>query len=115
MPAGRSVPDCRRCRTASRPTWKCTVLQRCSVAGEGCLNTGCCKDPSLTCYVKNEHWADCRKSCEPGKVDPKSPKHLQSPWSCAPRCSVAGQGCLATGCCQKSGLQCFRKNEEWAD
>jgi len=95
--------------------WNCAKLTRCSVAGAGCMDTGCCQDQSLTCFVKNEHWADCKKACEPGKVDPNSPKDQQSPWSCEKKCSVAGDGCMATGCCQDPSLTCFEKNDKWAD
>lgn len=91
----------------------------CSAAGEGCLQTGCCKDKDLTCFTKNEHWADCKRTCEAGKIDPNSPKDLQSPWSCdtanATKCSKAGDGCLKTGCCQDSTTKCFVKNDHWAD
>jgi hypothetical protein len=95
--------------------WNCSKITRCSAAGDGCMSTGCCQDQSLTCFVKNDHWADCKKACEPGKVDPNSPQDQQSPWSCEKKCSVAGDGCLTTGCCQDPSLKCFKKNDKWAD
>jgi hypothetical protein len=96
--------------------WSCDVLGKCSAAGQGCMDTGCCQDSSLTCFVKNEYWADCKKSCEPGKVDPNSPADMQSPWTCEKKvCSEAGKGCMKTGCCQDRRLTCFVKNDHWAD
>jgi len=95
--------------------WNCTKLTKCSVAGKGCMDTGCCQDKALTCFVKNDHWADCKPKCEAGKVDPNSPKDLQSPWSCEKKCSKGGDGCLETGCCQDPQHTCFKKNDKWAD
>merc|ERR550532_3796943 len=93
--------------------WSCE--KKCSKGGDGCLETGCCQDPQHTCFKKNDKWADCKKTCEPGKVDPNSPKDEQSPWSCERKCSKAGDGCLKTGCCQDPSLTCFVKNDKWAD
>merc|ERR1711923_299899 len=56
--------------------------QVCSDAGKGCLNTGCCNDKSLTCFKKNDGWADCKPACEAGASDPNSPDDHKSPWSC---------------------------------
>jgi len=95
--------------------WSCKQIEKCSKAGEGCLETGCCRDPTRTCYMKNAEWADCRKSCKAGSIDPNSPKGTQAPWSCATRCSKAGDGCHKTGCCLDPDLVCYEKNEKWAD
>jgi len=32
-----------------------------------------------------------------------------------PSCSVAGDGCLSTQCCQDTKLKCYSKNKDWAD
>jgi len=79
---------------------------------EDCCSSQCCSDPSLTCYSKNEWWAQCRVSCTPG-IDPTDPVGFQTPWSCealplvgttsaAPSCSAEGAdrwGPNLGGCC----------------
>jgi hypothetical protein len=54
---------------------------RCSKSDEDCTQTKCCADGKNTCYEKNEYWAGCRPSCEPGIHEHDPPKH-QTPWSC---------------------------------
>jgi len=102
--------------------WGCEVLGEgsvCSKAGDGCLESGCCRDPSLTCFQKNDHWADCKSHCVAGAVDPNSQKKDQSPWGCnivgEKKCSKAGDGCLESGCCRDPSLTCYEKNDHWAD
>lgn len=50
---------------------------QCSAVGEDCRNTGCCIDPSLRCFVKNQWYAGCLRSCDPDA----SPEH-GAHWSC---------------------------------
>jgi len=83
---------------------------------EDCRSSQCCNDPSLTCYSKNQWWAECKATCTPG-IDPTDPVEFQTPWSCialpltgpttvAPQCSLAGAdrwGPSLGGCCD--GLQ----------
>jgi len=47
------------------------------------MPTGCCEDPTLSCFTKNGFWASCKPVCQPGQVDVvgDAPEH-QSPWSC---------------------------------
>jgi len=54
----------------------------CSKAGDGCLDTKCCSDPTLTCFKQDDGWADCKAACAAGKVDPNSPEEFQTVWSC---------------------------------
>jgi len=35
-----------------------------------------------TCYEKNDYWASCRQSCEPGAIDPNDAPEYQTPWTC---------------------------------
>lgn len=53
----------------------------CSATNENCLDTQCCSDSSLTCYEKNQWWAQCKASCTPGIHQNEAPQ-WQTPWSC---------------------------------
>lgn len=53
----------------------------CSAEGDLCLETGCCSNPDMTCYIKHSKWASCRKECTPG-IDDSEPAEYQTPWSC---------------------------------
>jgi len=95
--------------------WTCDVIERCSVAGKGCLETGCCKEANNRCYMKTVQWADCKPSCVRGKIDKNSPKETWFPWSCDTKCSKSGDGCMKTGCCEDPEMTCFEKNANWSD
>merc|ERR1719215_149697 len=56
----------------------------CHASGTDCRDNGKCCDKSTTCYWKNEHWADCKASCNRGTFDPNSPVEHRAPWSCHP-------------------------------
>merc|ERR1711894_300287 len=56
----------------------------CHASGTDCRDNGKCCDKSTTCYWKNEHWADCKASCNRGTFDPNSPVKYRAPWSCHP-------------------------------
>jgi len=91
---------------------KCTV----NVPGKGvsCLETGCCQDPSMACYEKNQHWAECRTGCAPGNQSDDHPD-FRSPWTCrvVSGCSENWAGCLQSKCC-RNGFTCYAKNPHWA-
>eukprot|EP00931_Biecheleriopsis_adriatica_P076641 TRINITY_DN5032_c0_g1_i1.p1 TRINITY_DN5032_c0_g1~~TRINITY_DN5032_c0_g1_i1.p1 ORF type:complete len:1220 (-),score=174.28 TRINITY_DN5032_c0_g1_i1:289-3906(-) len=53
----------------------------CSAAGEDCQSTSCCSQMGYQCYEKDQYWASCRDSCEPG-INPSDPPEYQTPWSC---------------------------------
>ncbi|CAK9110215.1 unnamed protein product, partial [Durusdinium trenchii] len=55
----------------------------CSSSSEDCRGTGCCLDAGYTCYEKNEYWASCRQSCQPGEENPTDDPEYRSPWTCA--------------------------------
>mmetsp|Transcript_42614 Transcript_42614/g.131998 ORF Transcript_42614/g.131998 Transcript_42614/m.131998 type:complete len:374 (+) Transcript_42614:59-1180(+) len=40
---------------------------KCTQEGYNCIRTGCCMDPSMKCYAKDEDatWASCKSSCTP--------------------------------------------------
>lgn len=56
--------------------------QTCSGEGVNCLNTKCCNDRNHKCFKKNFEFAACKKSCDPGKVDPEDPVEWRTEWSC---------------------------------
>lgn len=102
--------------TTEAPATTASTVSMCSGIKQDCRSSQCCSDPSLTCYSKNEWWAECKASCVPD-VDPTDPIEFQTPWSCvalpftgtttgAPACSVASAdrwGPNLGGCC--SGLE----------
>jgi len=49
----------------------------CSEAGGDCRTSLCCKDESLTCFLKDEYWASCRVTCTPDEID-----ELGDKWEC---------------------------------
>jgi len=109
--------------------WSCALLSMstttaapavpgCSGLVQDCHTTKCCSDPTLTCYEKDQWWAECKASCP-------SP----SSWSCvelsttstttkvihADCTSNPREDCRGTRCCSNPDLQCFEKNEWWAE
>mmetsp|Transcript_78738 Transcript_78738/g.238809 ORF Transcript_78738/g.238809 Transcript_78738/m.238809 type:complete len:262 (-) Transcript_78738:232-1017(-) len=91
--------------------------KKCSEAGKGCKDTGCCENKNLTCFVKNSHWADCKAACKPGEVDKNSKEEDQAPWSCLVpgQCAPDHLNCklFPAGCCDH-GKKCYVKNQWWA-
>jgi hypothetical protein len=89
---------------------------KCSGLHEDCRSTGCCADPSMKCYEKNEEWATCMEvECEPGEHE-DDPKDLRTPWSCRrpdafcvvdafQQCGGRGLSAKAPRCC-KPGCRC---------
>jgi len=53
----------------------------CSEDGEDCSTKGCCTDASKSCFRKDETWAGCLASCQPGKHQ-EDPPEYRTPWSC---------------------------------
>merc|ERR1712232_1522174 len=117
-----------------RTPWTCTSETReaCSSNTQNCRDSRCCQDPSMTCYEKNEYWAQCKASCTPG-IDPNDPAQYQTPWSCSPlagldnsdpvtttgsdsdgSCSSASTNCMTTRCCNDPSMTCYEKNQYWA-
>jgi len=64
--------------------WTCAPVTRdaCSSNTQNCQDSRCCQDPSMTCYEKNQYWAQCKATCTPG-IDPNDPVEHRTPWSCA--------------------------------
>lgn len=46
-----------------------------------CSKSGCCKDDSLTCYLKDPNYGECLKDCKKGPHD-DDPKANRTAWSC---------------------------------
>merc|ERR1711948_110873 len=71
-----------RTQTMTTTTPATTTLAReCSESHHSCLKTLCCKDASMRCFLKNEHWASCRPDCKPG-IHEADPKEYRTPWAC---------------------------------
>jgi hypothetical protein len=110
-------------RTPAMAPW---VGEACSGEGESCLETHCCKNPGDACYTQNDWFATCRGDCNPeydqgweckmlGLTTPTSPSTggVISPWV-LDTCSKVDEGCLEPKCCLGMGMQCYKKNEDWA-
>jgi len=67
--------------TPSSPSSPSRPSVKCSASAANCQATKCCADTSLTCYVKDQYWASCKKSCTPG-IDPNDDPKYQLPWTC---------------------------------
>lgn len=110
------------------------VQDKCSVEGENCLHTKCCKEPGYQCFQKKDSWAMCRPFCIPGPLlvdrDPEPwnctalggrtpgiPKQKKvqkvAPWV-AKKCAKTGENCEDKMCCAEATHQCYRKAPGWA-
>jgi len=103
--------------------WDCAALSAeptCSNDGDGtCKETKCCANPGSFCFKKNDEWAACNQTCNEKMVwnnitavwDESDTKV----WDCNKlSCTVNGENCMASNCCLEPGMQCFKKNDEWA-
>jgi len=109
--------------------------KNCSKMDENCFETKCCSTPGTQCYAKQDGWAACKVSCNPGpdpvdaNADHWSCKELgpRSPGPAPPpnyalkkaawvdkKCAGNGESCEKSMCCKASGTQCYRKVKGWA-
>jgi len=75
-----------------------------------------CRVEGYKCYRKNNFWANCNNTCSPG---PHAWDSDKLPWYCSviaeePSCSNDNEDCMETGCCNREGYTCFKKNDYWA-
>merc|ERR1719343_1311050 len=47
-----------------------------------CTRSQCCLDAGMQCYEKNQYWAACKQTCEPGSLDPEDKGADRVPWTC---------------------------------
>eukprot|EP00418_Pyrodinium_bahamense_P008490 CAMPEP_0179116352 /NCGR_PEP_ID=MMETSP0796-20121207/54566_1 /TAXON_ID=73915 /ORGANISM="Pyrodinium bahamense, Strain pbaha01" /LENGTH=288 /DNA_ID=CAMNT_0020814621 /DNA_START=60 /DNA_END=926 /DNA_ORIENTATION=- len=94
---------------------------KCTPAWGGCKETKTCCDPAQHCYLKNEHWAQCRHSCEEGLHPEEQNTPHYTEWSCEwhdvhnqTECSAAWKPCWHTKKCCDPNQRCFTKNPHWA-
>lgn len=71
---------CGACTPGSAPTPSPTS-SNCVPAGNDCGSSRCCSDSALTCFEKDQHWAECRTACVPG-IHSDDPPEYRTPWSC---------------------------------
>jgi len=86
-PGSRTPWTCRAITTSTRR--RSATRRRRSRAGctddtHDCRRTGCCQDPSKSCYEKDGGWASCRDtgSCKSGSINPYDPPNARTPWTC---------------------------------
>lgn len=58
-----------------------TSSNSCATTSDDCTASKCCSDPGMMCYEKNQYWASCKETCQPG-IDFSEPVEYQQPWSC---------------------------------
>ncbi|CAK0838739.1 unnamed protein product [Prorocentrum cordatum] len=75
---GSRTPGFARGHTGADPVsdW---VATKCANQTKDCRKQRCCADPGHACYEKNEEWATCMKSCDPGKHEYDADN---LPWTC---------------------------------
>lgn len=102
--------------------WPCKIEPgSCAASGQGCKTEKCCLEVSEGCFAKDDGWAQCMASCEPGPHE-TDPEEYRTPWSCelsgeppkAVPCSGTGKACKKSKCCALSADSCFEKDETWA-
>jgi len=90
----------------------------CSTPGDDCSHTACCAEEGHQCYKKDDFYAACRPSCEPGLHVLHGAAFLQNNnhWSCEvitvshQDCADDDGDCIYLGCCKTTGHKCFMKN-----
>jgi len=98
-------------------TWNGSILEPLAGGDKACLGdtddcteVGCCKTPGYSCFVKNEHYANCNASCTIG-ISPTDPVEHQTPWSCEivdlsshDACTLTAEASMTElkDCCKKS-------------
>jgi len=95
--------------------------EMCATSGQNCKASGCCLDPGMQCFEKDEHFAACRESCAPG-IDAQDPPAFQTSWTCkalggacARTCSAPGANCKYSQCCKDPALTCFEKDKYFSN
>jgi hypothetical protein len=59
-----------------------------------CRETQCCEEFGMQCYEKNQWWAACKRTCQPGGTDPEDP--TGQPWTCRTLGTRTADGFLLT-------------------
>jgi hypothetical protein len=85
-PASRTPWSCKKPGKAPKDSRRRRSRGHCATDTADCRSSGCCQDPSKTCYEKDGGWASCRDtgSCHPGQINPYDPPASRTPWSCRP-------------------------------
>lgn len=109
-------------RTPGAAAW---VEEQCSSGWDNCLSTRCCKVPGEQCYKQNRYFGECKAknscggaswTCETeGSPTPTAPAKggKVAPWVLE-TCSKPSEGCQQSRCCIGMDMQCYAKDEYWA-
>jgi len=96
---------------------------KCGADWGPCGVSQCCANPNFKCFEKDDTYAQCRdaNSCPPAEDT--------EPWSCAQlpsagsnegppvvdlSCSMAGESCKKSECCQDKSKTCYEKDAGWS-
>jgi len=116
-PLGRRTPDV--------ADW---VWSKCSATGGDCTKSQCCNEVGMQCFMKDQYYGNCRKSCDPSDPEtmqwsceargyrlpepapkPSSAEGKPAPWV-ADYCAKDGEECSDSKCCAQPGHRCYEKN-----
>jgi len=112
-------------RSKSPASW---IPKKCARGSENCAEAHCCAESGMQCYLQNDYYGQCKRSCEPTEwnkctvAGPRTPT-LQLSLSGSmkvlgswveSRCSDLWENCMDSKCCHEVGAQCYAKNEGYA-
>jgi len=91
------------------------MKMECSIVGDDCSMSRCCRDFGYQCFAKNSTFSSCLKKCTPATTK----KMANGSWTCEALgekngCAKQGENCATLGCCADVGHQCYAKNGYWA-
>jgi hypothetical protein len=101
------------------------VQEECSSGWENCVDKQCCKVPGEQCHKQNDFFGECKSlnSClTPGWSCEKTGLQTPAPpvkggkiadWALK-SCGRINEGCSESKCCLGMDVQCFAKNDVWA-
>jgi len=101
------------------------IAEQCSVAWDDCMDTQCCKNAGEACHKQSDFYGNCMPtgschnpgwSCEiAGHPTPGRPHRggLLPDWALE-QCSLIDEGCAESRCCVGMDIQCYQKDENWA-
>jgi len=109
-------------RTPGKQAW---VDEVCASGWQSCTEKRCCKVEGEQCYLQSAYFGECKAlnacsdpgwSCKTsGSRTPTQPAKggILSPWTQS-QCNQENEGCLDSKCCLGMELQCYAKNDGWA-
>jgi len=83
--------------------------KKCGTPTNSCLESKCCLDKGLTCFRKNDQWANCNITCKIG-ISHMDPEKYRTPWSCDILGPTNGDSSSPGSGCWTEGPRAFQTN-----